>query len=230
MKKTLAFFYLFLTSSIGFCQAPASHTNIITCFSQGHHGSGATNCASVSTIKLALTKYGIKGVFLKIDTLQDKFIIHLRNGKQTELSQDEIATMESLNKFWCRVESDTVKAAKFMYAVMAKNKFTDPEYHCKSLLKAATERSGLFGLGGTIYQLSEDTWDNLELLGMDTTKIQKINAANIQNYPDIIITSSKHSAYVSSGTYDEYGTPRPLALFSQQHRDINENMNYILID
>lgn len=230
MKKFLIIFTLFIYSTITFGQAPATRLSMITCFSQGHHGSGATNCASVSTIKLAITKYGIKVVFLKIDTLQANYIIHLRNGKQTELTQDEIATMENLNKFWYEIESDTVKAAKFMYAVMAKNKFSDPEYHCKSLLKAATESSGLFGLGGTVYQLNEDTWDNLELLGMDTTKIQKINVTNIQNYPDIIITSSKHSVYASSGTYDEYGTPTPLALFSQEHREINQNMNYILID
>lgn len=229
MKKFLVICTLSIYSTIAFGQAPAAHVSMITCFSQGHHGSDATNCASVSTIKLALTKYGIKGVFLKIDTLQGKLIIHLRNGKQTELTQDEIATMESLNKFWYEVESDTVKAAKFMYAVMAKNKFTDPEYHCKSLVKAATEKTG-FIFTSTIYQLSEDTWDNLELLGLDTAKIQKINVANIQNYPDIIITSSKHSVYASSGTYDEYGTPTPLTQFSREHRAINQDMNYILID
>ena len=138
--------------------------------------------------------------------------------------------MDGLDKLFYTSGSDTLKAAKFMYAVMAKNKFTDPSCHCTNLKGAATDLGGIWPFRSTIYQLEENTWKNILLLGLDTLKIKRIEATDVQNHPDIIITSFKHSVYASSGTYDEYGTPTPVSDFSGKHRAINQQENYILVD
>lgn len=221
---------LFFYGSVILGQTANVHSNMITCFSQGHAGSGATNCASISVIKLAIAKYGLNGVFIKIDTLPSKYVFHLRNGNKTELTATDISTMENLNKFHSTTESDTVKAAKIMYAVMAKNKLQQSNGTFSDLSAAASEQGGWFLNRYMIYQLVTDTWENFKLLGLELLKIKKIDASEVQNFTDIIITSSRHSAYCSSGTYDDYGTPVPLSEFSGLHRQLNENMNYILLD
>jgi hypothetical protein len=230
MKTTLTLIALSLYTFIGYSQTPAVHTNMITCFSQGHAGSRATNCASISVIKLAIAKYGINGVFLRIETLPGKYVIHLRNGQQTDLSADELAVMDNLNKFYFVLDSDTVKAARLMYAVMAKNKFLQHPENFRDLTAAASEKAGWLLHHYTIYQLVTDTWENFKLLGIDTSKIKKIDKSVAKNYPDNIITSLKHSAYASFGTYDEYGEPRSLPEFSDLHREQHKDLNYILLD
>jgi hypothetical protein len=222
--------YFVVVTSFG--QVSTPDQAMITCFSQGWHGSYATNCASVSTIKLVIAKYGLYKVFLQVDTSADKYVIILRNQHTIELTPAELTTMQGLDKFHfnLNINLDTVQAAKFMYAVMAKNKMIQHPNQYNSLTDAATERVGPFFNRHTVYELNEDTYQNLELLGIDTSKIHQIKSNDIQNYKDIIITSSKHSTYSSFGIYDEYGTPTANSDFSSIHGQFNETLNYILID
>ncbi|MDN3584263.1 hypothetical protein [Mucilaginibacter flavus] len=192
----------------------------------------AANCASISVIKLAMAKYGGNGVFEKVDTLTDKYRIQFRDGKILELTKIEEAIIGKMDGFACGTKATIYKKARFIYAAMAKNKMMTDTIKYKTIENAAFEIKIVWLLfKKKIFVLAEDTEKNLSYLGLENLWISKL-AGEVSNYPNIIITNSRHSAYSSFGFYDQYGKPIENSRFSGKHGGfpINEKLNYILKD
>ncbi len=213
MKK-FCLYLMFLYSLCIYSQTASSI--IMTSFHQG----GATNCASISAIKLAIGKFGINNVLKEIKPTQTGFHVTLRDDSKFDLSASEIARMGKLNYFIAGSNKEIFEYAQFLYAVMAKRKMQINDLG--SIQRAATHR--IF-----FHQLSMDTEENLHFLGLSNF-VKKINRADVENYDQIIITNSKHSVFSSKGIYDKFGTPTAVSLFEKNHGNspINLNDNYIL--
>ena len=208
--------YFYLAFSFFTIYSQTTSSNVLTSFHQGE----ATNCASISAIKLAIAKFGINNVLEKTQKTEQGFHIILKDNSEIDISNLEISRMTELNYFVLGSDKEIFEYAKFLYAVMAKRK--QEIYRLRTIQRAARYRI-------LYHQLSMDTEENLLFLGL-TNFIQKINKADILNYDQIIITNSKHSVFSSNGTYDKFGSPTSVSLFEKNHGNspINQNANYIL--
>lgn len=222
MKINYLLFLFFACSVASFSQT--SETEIIKSFKQG----GAGNCASISVIKLAIAHYGIDHVFFNVEHKNNNYHILMRDSVIVDLSDTDLQTMESLNYFVKKENESIYKYAKFLYAVMAKRRKDTEKF--KSIERAATYYKWGW-IKTTNHLLEQDTEVNLEYLGLKKS-FRKINKADIDQYAKIVITSGKHSAFSTKGSYDEYGDPTPNTDFAKNHANapINENYNYILKD
>ena len=200
----------------------------ITSFSQD----SAANCASISVIKLAIAKYGVDGVFKKVDSLADRYRIQLLDDKIIELTKNEEAIMGKIDGFAKGNNEMIFTKAKFIYAVMAKNKMKNYDTSCKKIEDAAT-RKDLSKPNKIKWLLEPDTKTNLSYLGLENL-YDSIKVAFINNYKSIIITNYYHSAYSSFGFYDEHGRVRKNCCFTWRHghwlKPLNTWMNYVLKD
>lgn len=189
---------------------------IMTSFYQG----GATNCASISAIKLAVGKFGINNVLKEVKTTPTGYHIILKDDSELDLSTSELSRMSKLNYFIAGSDKEIFEYSQFLYAVMAKRK--QLVYRMGTIQRAATHR--IF-----YHQLSMDTEENLHFLGLSGF-VKKINRTDVENHDQIIITNSRHSVFSSKGIYDKFGTPTPVSLFEKNHGNspINLNDNYIL--
>lgn len=189
---------------------------MMTSFHQG----GATNCASISAIKLAIGKFGVNHVLKEVQTTQTGFHIILRDDAAIDLSTSEINRMSRLNYFIAGSDKEVFEYAKFLYAVMAKRKMQIKGIG--KIERAATHK--IF-----YHQLSMDTEENLHFLGLSNL-VKKINRSDIESYDQIIITNCRHSVFSSKGIYDKFGTPTAVSLFEKNHGNspINLDDNYIL--
>lgn len=213
MKKL--YLYLLISANISAYSQLAS-SRIITSFHQG----AATNCASISAIKLAIVRFGINNVLKEVKTTQTGFHIILKDTSEIDLSTSEVLRMNKLNYFIAGTDKEIFEYAQFLYAVMAKRKQQIKDL--STIQRAATYR--IF-----YHQLSMDTEENLHFLGLRDL-VRTINKADVENYDQIIITNSRHSVFSSKGIYDKFGTPTPVNLFKKNHGNspINLNDNYIL--
>lgn len=87
-----------------------------------YQGANAGNCASISVIKLAIAKYGADHVLKSIQYLPTGYSVQLQNDVVIMLSKMEEGTISHLDKFQLGTSCDILQKAKFMYAIMAKNK------------------------------------------------------------------------------------------------------------
>ena len=202
----------------------------ITSFSQD----SAANCASISVIKLAIAKYGVDGVFKKVDSLTDRYRIQLLDDKIIELTKNEEAIIGKIDGFAKGNNEMIFTKAKFIYAVMAKNKMKNYDTSCKKIEDAASiVKKKSQKKDKILFLLHEDTKTNLYYLGLENL-YDSINAAFVNNYKSIIITNVYHSAYSSSGFYDEHGRVRKNCCFTWRHghwlKPLNTWMNYVLKD
>ncbi|MEO6177052.1 MAG: hypothetical protein ABIP27_18000 [Flavobacterium circumlabens] len=213
MKKCYLYL-MFLASFWAYSQTSSS--SILTSFHQG----AATNCASISAIKLAIGKFGINNVLKEIKTTQTGFHITLKDNSEIDLSTSEILRMSKLNYFVVGSDKDIFDYAQFLYAVMASRK--KQMYGINTIQRAATHR--IF-----YHQLSMSTEENLDFLGLRDF-VKRINKTDVENYDQIIITNKRHSVFCSKGIYDKFGTPTSVSLFEENHGNspINLNDNYIL--
>lgn len=216
---------------------------MVRCFSQANLQSHeyAGNCASISVIKLAMRRYGRENVLLHVDSLETGYDVQLRDGTRFTLSKAELASMAGLDKFVPGTDPRFCKSARFIYAVMAKNRLLmlDPIWYstakCKldninwqpssaNSAKYKTVRDVACDMStgrhpACQFELITDTKANFCLLGLSgevvTTTINPKQFATTTS--GVIVTSERHSAYCGKGFYDEYGTMLSISEFRSQH-------------
>jgi hypothetical protein len=188
-----------------------SHTDsvIIEAFKQSIGAGAAGNCASISVIKLAISNFGIDGIFKRIDSSANGYSVVLRNDKVITLSPQEVLAVSPYDRFDTGNNVPMLNKAKFAYAVMAKNKqMMQPDKYSDIVSAVKDDQGNLL--------LFEDTEKNFELIGLGNLWV-KVDLAHINDFDKIIITNIKHSAYSSMGFFDQYGTIISNALFVRKH-------------
>ena len=223
--KTL-FFVLALLLVKGIAQAqPQRETVLIESFKQGNAG----NCASISVIKLAIDKYGENGVLQKLDSTATDYLITLRDGTQLILTKEEwhSFTRNMLDQFVLLKNPAIFKEAKFLYAIMAKNKFlidnnAHPGTHISladaAVLKDKRGRVVKSRQGNTTPLLAQDTGINFQYLGLGK-KCETLDLSLADTTPSIILTNIKHSAYGGMSYYDQEGKVCAISSFTTIHGD-----------
>jgi len=106
--KRLYLYIIFLACFCAYSQLPSSH--IMTSFHQG----AATNCASISVIKLAIGRFGINNVLKELKTTQNGFHIILKDNSEIDLSTSEMLRMNKLNYFIVGTDKEIFDYAQFL--------------------------------------------------------------------------------------------------------------------
>lgn len=218
LSLILVFIFILLNFNVIFCQQSIDQTTIsdstmIKSFKQGiGRGFVVGNCASISVIKLAIKKYGLDNVLLHVDTLPERYFVELRDGKKIELTKQEEKQINEIDYFSNPNDSAIYRQARFLYAVMAKNKYLENAGNYSDIVGSAKRRRFL---RGPVYLLG-DTEPNLRYLGLENN-YDTVDIANINTTSDIILTNYYHSAYSSRGLYDEYGGPTANSKFVSNH-------------
>ena len=217
MYKQASLLILLLSLRAG-AQTTAPGLAMITCFSQAKATSAeaGANCASIAVIKLAMRKYGVHNLFTKNDLTDQTYHVTLRNGNEVVVTQQDLVEAKKYSLFEPRVPasgavSDTVEAAQFAYAVMAKR------YQIENKLPTITEAV----YHDRRHYIEDDVAPNAGLLGVPVTERLLGKRENITELHDVIVTSFYHAAYGDAGRYDEYGTPTTYGSFLPLHAGQN---------
>ncbi|PCH67365.1 MAG: hypothetical protein COC06_11410 [Bacteroidales bacterium] len=221
MKKIILSLIALAYFNAGICQNKDSDLKIIEAFYQGDAG----NCASISSIKLAIATYGTNKVFLDVKHSDESCKILMRDSTRISITNTELKSMDSKqNRFEKKNDNEIYDYAVFLYAVMAKNK--QIKENIRNIKKANRYYQWGF-IPTSIHLLSESTEKNLEYLGLKRF-YEKINKSEVENRNKIIITSTKHSVYATNGYYDHLGEIEPVTKYSTNYGSINEKLNYVL--
>jgi hypothetical protein len=199
----------------------AEDNRIIESFAQSGEG---RNCASISVIKLAIRRYGLEHVFSKVDSSTTGFQVTLQDGKTVSLSRKELGDVSKFADFRLVKDVDTYKAAKFMYAVMAKNKFlTDND----SLPNTWPSLTSIVNQRNKYHLLDEDTDNNFTHLGLENNYVGELPIEDAYSKPSVIVASCYHSAFGGAGHYDEYGDVESTDNFARNHRGLRKKCSVI---
>jgi hypothetical protein len=183
---------------------------LIEAFAQSGAG---RNCASISVIKRAIGRYGIANVFSKVDSSATGYSVLLRDGKSVTLTRAEAQTVGQFDNFRLKNDAAIYRAARFIYAVMAKNKFSTD-----NASKPGTwpNMESVVNQGGKYHLLIASTEKNFALLGLGENYLYS-SANNAYSKPSVILVNRKHSAYGGMGYYDEYGRVVSAKRFARNH-------------
>ncbi len=220
MKKVILLLITLACFNTGTCQNKNNDLKIIEAFYQGEAG----NCASISSIKLAITTYGINNVFLETKHSEESYEILMRDSTRISITDSEVKLMDSNQNRFKKNDDEIYNYAVFLYAVMAKNK------QIKENIRSIKKANRYFKWGfipTSIHLLSMSTEKNLEYLGLKGL-YKNVIKSEVKNKNNIIITSTKHSVYATNGYYDDHGKIEPISKYSTKYGPINENFNYSL--
>ena len=211
MRSRLSILALVFTSWAAQAQTQPAPQDLILiqAFSQANVVSKevAGNCASIAVIKLAIGRYGADQVLEQVDTLATEYAVVLRDHKHLTLTKQEFISIDGLDRFVPQANPAIYKTARFLYAVMAKNKLLlHPEY---STVKAAAYDGGN-------YQLIPEAEANFTLLGLENS-YQALPTQAAYTQSGVVVASERHVAYGGNGYYDEYGTAVSDQYFRSNH-------------
>ncbi len=218
MKKVILLLVTLACFCTGICQNNNSYLKIIEAFSQGKAG----NCASISSIKLAISTYGINNVFLETKQASGSYEILMRDSTRISITDSELKLMDSNQNRFKKNDDEIYNYAVFLYAIMAKNK------QIKENIRSIKKANRYFKWGfipTSIHLLSMSTEKNLEYLGL-IGLYSNVNKSEVKDKSNIIITSTEHSVYATNGYYDDHGKIEPISKYSAKYGPINENFNY----
>lgn len=175
---------------------------------------GATNCATIAIIKVAILHYGIDNVF-KVQQKEQNYHITLKDRKKIIIHEDKIKKLNSKNNiaFSRYVNKEKKKQlarlkayVKLCYAVMItylnEYGFEEKKFKVKKAKKIL--RNG-FGGGDTFNTDHLYTFLGLKITTQEPVDIKRKHLPEIIASPGVMLYNYSHVVAASFGYFDLYG-------------------------